>query len=94
MTALVVAQEEKVNRVELELLGDVPPNVAVSVRAPWDKVKDLADLSIPLRRPARTKPSREVEQEWSDIEAAKNALADTAGIVSYKDFRGKLKAGE
>lgn len=36
---------------------------ATSIRAPFEVIEKIADLSRPLRRPARRTPSRDVEEQ-------------------------------
>jgi hypothetical protein len=65
-------------------------NRAVSIRASFNAISKIAGLAIPLRRPNRRQPSREVEQEYADAHLAKQALADVEGIVPYSEFRKEL----
>jgi hypothetical protein len=67
---------------------------AVSIRASWDAVRHVRGLEIPLRRPNRRQPSKELEQQYVDLELARQALADTAGIKTYVEFRQELGLGE
>jgi hypothetical protein len=63
---------------------------AISVSTPFDVIRKIANLSIPLRRPKRRCPSRENEQDYLDADAAIKALKDTEGISPYNEFRSEL----
>lgn len=65
-------------------------NYAVSIKPRFDAIAAFADLIVPVRRPAKRYPSREVEQEYADALAAKNALSDVSGTASYDDLRQEL----
>lgn len=69
-------------------------NIAVSIRASFDSISEIADLSIPLRRPARVCPSLEAEQEYVDTVLASEALADTGSVIPYDVCRKELGLSE
>jgi hypothetical protein len=69
---------------------DNEPGGAISVSAPFEVIRKVANLSVPLRRPKRRCPSRENEQDYLDADAATEALKDTEGISPYSEFRSEL----
>jgi len=65
-------------------------NSAISIKTTWDAVKHLAGVEVPVRRPKRCRPSREAEQQYVDVELARQAMADSSGIMPYDEFRKEL----
>lgn len=68
-------------------------NIAVSVRVSFEQISSVADLNTPLRRPARRCPSREFEQDYADLIAARVALAADEEVCDYQDFRKEAGLG-
>lgn len=65
-------------------------NYAVSIKPDFEAIAAFADLSVPMRRPAKRFPSREVEQEYSDALAARKALSANDETVNYDELRQEL----
>lgn len=94
----MICEAEKVAAIEAESPANpatpVGRDVAISISASFDEISAVVDLGVPLRRPARRQPSRDIEQQLADGELAKQALLNSAENVNYHEFRKELGLGE
>jgi hypothetical protein len=67
---------------------------AISTSTPYELIEHLPGMDLPLRRPSRCQPSKEIEQMCVDAEAARNALQDQESMMPYEEFRREIGLNE
>jgi hypothetical protein len=91
----MICDAEKRAAVQALTPEDSPPvDCAKSIRARFEVIEKIVDLSVPLRRPKRRTPNREVEQDIFDAHLARQALAEHDEIQPYSEFRKDLGLAE
>lgn len=73
-------------------LKDLPQ--AVSAVVPFEEVKNIPGIEIPLRRPVRTFSASNACPDSQDVESARSALEETDDLQPYEEFRKDLRVDE